>query len=335
MEIMPNDTNEDINDEILKRSDTGKDSNDNSSDSDDEAELKDEVEYLTKDPVRKYQFTYNKSICMSNKFPEIDAIDPTKDIEIAPGEGKRPNDIMREKDWDVKSFPHLHNPNGSNGKDQERKTRLTDHNYFIQRILNLDQRFARSPAYIYAAVAYIEKKQLQRNINISGTRGKRVECNDGGITYELEDGYTVLDDVKNTPRYWKKTKYKMLAKLENLGAFQLFFTLSCADMRWKENFAAILRDQGLNLTYLVTPDKNGHYITKIMVEIQKDGKLTTKDIQQYLSEDVNSSLHEIIRGNVLLATRYFNDRVKKFMDLVVMGDNSPMMVEYYQLYYQL
>ena len=79
--------------------------------------------------------------------------------------------------------------------------RLTDHCYFIQRILNLDQRFARSPAYMYAAVAYIEKKQLQRNINISGTRGKRVESNDGGITYELEDGYTVLDDVKNTPRY--------------------------------------------------------------------------------------------------------------------------------------
>ena len=37
---------------------------------------------------------------MSNKYPEIDAIDPTKDIAIAPGEGKRPNDMMWEKDWD-------------------------------------------------------------------------------------------------------------------------------------------------------------------------------------------------------------------------------------------
>ena len=54
-----------------------------------------------------------------------------------------------------------------------------------------------------------------------------------------------------------------------------------------------------------------------------------KNIKQYLKEEVNSSLHEIIRGNVLLATRYFNDRVKKFMDLVVMGTNNPMMVEYY------
>ena len=84
------------------------------------------------------------------------------------------------------------------------KTKLTEQNYFIQRLLNKDQRFARSPAYMYAAVGLIEKKQLQRNINIAGTRGKRVDNGQGQVTYELEDGYTVLDDVKNTPRYWKK-----------------------------------------------------------------------------------------------------------------------------------
>ena len=112
---------------------------------------------------------------MANKFPEIDTDDLTKDIEIAPGEGKRPNDIMREKDWDIKAFPYLHNPDGSNGKDENRSTRLTDQNYFIQRIVNRDQRFARSPAYIYAAVAFLERKQLQRNINISGTRGKKLK----------------------------------------------------------------------------------------------------------------------------------------------------------------
>ena len=131
---------------------------------------------------------------------------------------------------------------------------------------------------MYAAVAFIEKKQLQRNINISGTRGKKVDTSDGGVTYELEDRYTVLDDIKNTPRYWKKAKYEMLAKLENLGSFQFFFTLSCADMRWKENFAAILRDQGLNLTYTVVADERGHCSTEIEVEFQKNGQMIKKDI---------------------------------------------------------
>ena len=83
---------------------------------------------------------------------------------------------MREKDWDIKAFPHLHNLDGSNAKDEDRKTRLTDQSYFIQRILNKDQRFARSLPYIYAAVAYIEKKQLQRNINISGTEERELRA---------------------------------------------------------------------------------------------------------------------------------------------------------------
>ena len=52
-------------------------------------------------------------------------------------------------------------------------------------------------------------------------------------------------------------------------------------------------------------------------------------IGQYLEEEADSSLHEMIRNNVILATRYFNHRVKKFMDIIVMGDNNPMMVEYY------
>ena len=139
VEMMPKDSIGKLTDEILMKSSSYLDSDDeNDSDDDSDTELKDEVDYLSNDPVRKYQFTYNKSLCMANKYPEISAPDPTKDIEVAPGEGKRPNDIMREKDWDIKAFPHLHNPDGTNGKDEDRKTRLTDQSYFIQRIINKD-----------------------------------------------------------------------------------------------------------------------------------------------------------------------------------------------------
>ena len=62
----------------------------------------------------------------------------------------------------------------ANGKDQERVVRLTDQNYFINRICNLEKRFSKSSAYLYAAVGYIEKKQINRNINLAGTRGNRL-----------------------------------------------------------------------------------------------------------------------------------------------------------------
>ena len=42
-------------------------------DIDESDELKDEIDYVVNDPVRKYQFEYDNSLCMSNKYPEITA----------------------------------------------------------------------------------------------------------------------------------------------------------------------------------------------------------------------------------------------------------------------
>ena len=86
----------------------------------------------------------------------------------------------------------------------------------------------------------------------------------------------------------------MIAKLENLGAFQLFFTLSCADLCWDENFAAILHEKGLNLVYSVIQDQNGHSNTKIEVEHIKNGIKTKVGLKQYIAEEMNISLHELI-----------------------------------------
>ena len=64
-----------------------------------------ETEYLEKDPVRKYQLSdYNKSLCMSNMYPEVA---PENSIIVAPGEGKVPKNVLYDHDWDIKAFPHL------------------------------------------------------------------------------------------------------------------------------------------------------------------------------------------------------------------------------------
>ena len=51
--------------------------------------------------------------------------------------------------------------------------------------------------------------------------------------------------------------------------------------------------------------------------------------KQFLEEDVDESIHELIRGNVLTATRYFQHRIKQFIDKVMTGKNNPMCVSYY------
>ena len=88
-------------------------------------EENEEREMNTKDPIKKYQFKYNESLYMVDKYPEI-SIKTDSSVNIAPGEGQIPKDIMTDYEWDIKAFPHLHNTDGSNGKDQERVLRLTD-----------------------------------------------------------------------------------------------------------------------------------------------------------------------------------------------------------------
>ena len=130
--------------------------------------------------------------------------------------------ITTDDNWDIGMVPNAH-PDGKFGLNYPRKKTLTPSQYFQQRILNIDPRFADNPAYLFAAVAYLEKRQLERNANIAYRRGKPSKSIDGATTYSLLDAFTVLDRVKMTPKYAQQGKYEMLAKLENEGEFRFFF----------------------------------------------------------------------------------------------------------------
>ena len=114
----------------------------------------------------------------------------------------------------------------------------------------------------------------------------------------------------------------MIAKLENIGPFHLFFTLSCGDTRCEENFSSVLHDNGYTLEYDVTT--NGTTETKVNSE---DGRIKRKPLEKFLQEDVDESLHEMIRTNVITATRTFQHRVDSFRKDVMKGKNNPMQIE--------
>ena len=83
----------------------------------------------------------------------------------------------------------------------------------------------------------------------------------------------------------------------------------------------------MNIKYEVTEDSDGYPSTLINVDYEKEGKIHTKGLKQYLEEEVDDSIHEYIRGNVLLATRYFNHRVKAFIKDIAMGGGNLMNVD--------
>ena len=191
-QIFGNLDEEDIDqEESDERPTESQDSESGGHDTDKEEEEK-ENNYITKDPVRKQQFDHNKNTCMVNNYPEIFANEngESNKLSFAPAEGNHPTNILKEKDWDIKSWPALH-PDGQYGLHQKRKVKLTEQQYFGQRILNRDLRFSSSPGYIFAAAAYIEQKQLSSKANISFMRGKKTS-NNGINEFELEDAFTVF-----------------------------------------------------------------------------------------------------------------------------------------------
>ena len=133
--------------------------------------MNEENHYIKHDPIRKFQFDHNISTCLTNKFPELLANDDgeeiieAEDFSFAPGEGKTPCNILMDRDWDIKAWPSLH-PDGKFGLHHKRKVRITDQNYFVQRIRNSDRRFEENPGYVFAAASYVEKKRLQNNANV-------------------------------------------------------------------------------------------------------------------------------------------------------------------------
>ena len=142
-----------------------------------------DTEYRTKDAVRKFQFDYDMTTVMVPKYPEARPDTNDKDLSVAPGEGKIPSNILKEDDWDVKSFPNLH-PSGVNGLKQKRSVSgLTDQQYIEQRLKNKDTRFEQCTPYVFALTAYIEEKQLERNIGISYCKGKKTTGADGERSY--------------------------------------------------------------------------------------------------------------------------------------------------------
>ena len=308
----------------------------------------DELEYNENDVVRKWQYTQDDNVLMDNMFPE-NQIDVHADdspeianienegVSVAPGEGQMPTNILAEKDWDVKTFPHLF-PNGKYGLHYNREQRLTNLQYFNQRLLNKDIRYSSSPCFVYAASTYIEKQQLERNINISYTRGTTRSTDQGNTVFNLEDSFAVLDKISNTPKYWQQAKNELIAKLENLGPFQFFFTLSCAEKRWLENMAVILKnslgDKLISYKYRKQSEGDGEDSdnredsdeSQPEVELLIDGIPMDEYFEQ---NNIQINIHDEMRKNVLTLTRHFDHRVKMFMKNIVIGDNNPMNVQYF------
>ena len=162
-------------------------------------------------------------------------------IEIAPGEGKIPTNWLREKDNDIDSFPELH-PEGRFGLDHDRSQKLTKNKYYGQRIMNEEPMYSENANYLFMAQQSVERSAIEREINMAMSQGS-IKTNDKGEKSYIpsDDAYNIFQKIPGTPAYWKSFKNELYAKMEALGPFHVFFTFSCAEMKWASVLLEVLK----------------------------------------------------------------------------------------------
>ena len=92
---------------------------------------------------------------------------------VAPCEGQKPIGILSDMQFEEMCNPTKY-PTWRCGLVSERKTRLTVHEYFNQRLLDADGRFARDIEYFLTAQYAVESKQVADDASIAmrQTRGR-------------------------------------------------------------------------------------------------------------------------------------------------------------------
>ena len=255
-----------ISSNFMENKNVGEDSgNPKDQESEDEESGNEDVEILSS--VKEHQSDQQENTCLIREDLASLVVENTsketknvrkrgKVISISPGENKIPDFFLADKHFDTKAFPCLH-PTGKFGLNFPRAQKISPQKYFEQRILNENGMFAKCFPYLFMASQFVERDKLQKEINVSGIKGAL--GSDSKIR-QLSDSFSVFKNISGSPKFWQVKRQELTAKVQQLGVFHVFFTLSCAEMRWAEVYLSILQILGienLEIRYGRNGDWNG------------------------------------------------------------------------------
>ena len=269
---------------------------------------------------------YNFSTCILPEEPASNVIvnstkNPIKKrlkkdgpvLEIAPGQSGHPENWLKNPYFDITAFPVLHS-DGKYGLNYDRNSKLTPHQYFSQRILNHNPQFQMDPDYLFIAEQYCTRYALENKINISTKQGSLEKGSKD--SYKLKPNTDIMNifvDIPGSPSYWRKFRNEIFAHIEQKGPFHLFFTLSCAEMKWLDVYASILRKKfNSNICCEI--------IDGIAVwTIEENGEW--RNLEDYVNEKIKNKSN-FFRDHYIRITRIFDNRLKAFLSQVCIFDHS-------------
>ena len=184
--------------------------------------------------------------------------------------------------------------------------------YFTQRLCNEKPIFAKNLPYLFMAHQYVEREMLQKQMTISGLKGAL--GSDGRIR-QLNDSFSFFQKIPGSPKFWQVKRNELTARVQQLGPFHIFFTLSCAEKRWVEVYLCVLRSMGVDKLEVVY-GKDGNWNGT-----DNDILVNGKPFWEFLKSRKETD-NDLIANYIVLVTRIFDDRVKNFMKTIVLN-NGP------------
>ena len=172
---------------------------------------------------------------------------------------------------------------------------------------------------------YVERLAVEKQIDISGQRGRNITNEFGERTIQMDDMYDVFKKVKGTPKYWQTARYELHAKVKQLGPFHVFYTFSCGEMRWTEVLYSLLKRKGKIIK--IPENWNGQDED---ITVEENG--VEYELWYYVDKVMSQSKHELFKDYCFLITRLFDARVKSFTTNILMGGGKDKVTFSYYSY---
>ena len=167
----------------------------------------------------------------------------------------------------------------------------------------------------------VERAALESQLRIAGRKGKVQSTNGPKKKVHLDDIYNVFQNIRGSPKYWQKAKNELIAKVEQLGPFHLFWTLSCGEMRWPEIFTSILQD--MEISGKIDGPLNIDFGTDEDLYEKEDNNITVNGIPLWeFIDKLNLNKPQMLKDEWVLMVRTFDARVKSFIKNVLMAQSD-------------
>ena len=232
--------------------------------------------------------------CLNPGSTETLLCQPDFRINLAPGEGKIPLNVLYDVDCEALCFPTVY----CGQEDPFKHLSVCDRVKFKAR--HVDRRCAKVPV-LFFMYKLQEASRLSQIIGICIRRQKQQrlcadDCLNGSFLANMfleDNAYEFLKSLRSSPAYWESKKKDVFAMIRQLGLPTLFMTFSAAESKW----GALL---------------------VILKKVIDHVDITMEDAKAMKYEEKA----RLIRSDPITCARYFENKFRNFMFKILLHKNG-------------